>query len=98
MTIWISLAKSGLRERISCLPPSLKFGAAPSKPPLSCDHVCSVYFFLGMILHVVYFFVEEGLARIPKFWLDIPLCLSWIVRRVVGGVCVEHNYPKVWMD
>ena len=26
------------------------------------------------------------------------LCLSWIVRRAVGGVCVEHNYPKMWMD
>ena len=26
------------------------------------------------------------------------LCLSWIVRRAVGCVCVEHNYPKMWMD
>ena len=26
------------------------------------------------------------------------LCLSWIVRRAVGGVCVDYNYPKVWMD
>ena len=25
----------------------------------------------------------------------MPLCLSWMVRRVVGGVCVEHNYEKM---
>ena len=28
----------------------------------------------------------------------MALCLSWIVRREVGCVCVEHNYPKMWMD
>ena len=28
----------------------------------------------------------------------MALCLSWIVRREVGSVCVEHNYPKMWMD
>ena len=28
----------------------------------------------------------------------MALCLSWIVHRAVGGVCVEHNYPKMWMD
>ena len=25
----------------------------------------------------------------------MALCLSWIVRREVGCVCVEHNYPKM---
>ena len=28
----------------------------------------------------------------------MALCLSWIVRREGGCVCVEHNYPKMWMD
>ena len=28
----------------------------------------------------------------------MALCLSWIVRREVGCVCVKHNYPKMWMD
>ena len=28
----------------------------------------------------------------------MALCLSWIVCREVGCVCVEHNYPKMWMD
>ena len=28
----------------------------------------------------------------------MALCLSWFVRREVGCVCVEHNYPKMWMD
>ena len=28
----------------------------------------------------------------------MALCLSWIVRRELGCVCVEHNYPKMWMD
>ena len=32
MNFGFSLAKSGLRERKSCLPPPLKFGAAPPNP------------------------------------------------------------------
>ena len=28
----------------------------------------------------------------------VPLCLWWIVHRALGGACVDHNYPKVWMD
>ena len=28
----------------------------------------------------------------------MALCLSWIVHREVGCVCVQHNYPKMWMD
>ena len=37
---------------------------------------------------------------LPHLWCAyaMVLCLSWIVRRAVGGVCVEHNYPKMWMD
>ena len=43
------------------------------------------------------FFIECFLAHLWCAYA-MALCLSWIVRREVGCVCVEHNYPKMWMD
>ena len=44
--------------------------------------------------------VVSNIQFLAHLWCAyaIPLCLSWIMRRAVGGVCVEHNYPKRWMN
>ena len=46
------------------------------------------------------FTLEVTEAFLAHLWCAyaMALCLSWIVRREVGCVCVEHNYPKMWMD
>ena len=43
--------------------------------------------------------VMTGLLRLKliRHFYAIPLCL-WIMRRAVGGVCLEHNNPTMWMD
>ena len=40
------------------------------------------------------------LSLLAHLWCAyaMALCLSWIVRLEVGCVCVEHNYPMMWMD
>ena len=45
MTIWISLAKSGLRERELCLPLPSEIPGYPRELDLSCDHACTSCFF-----------------------------------------------------
>ena len=47
-----------------------------------------------------YLYMDWPQAFLAHLWCAyaMALCLSWIVRREVGGVCVEHNYPKMWMD
>ena len=58
---------------------------------------------------LIYGYVKFGDSRVDSMdfilflahlWCAyaMALCLSWIVRREVGCVCVEHNYPKMWMD
>ena len=44
--------------------------------------------------------IVEDVLFLAHLWCAyaMALCLSWIVRREVGCVCVEHNYPKMWMD
>ena len=67
-----------------------------------------------VVSSIMYFYNKEAACTVDsqfktKCGLDIilahlwcayamALCLSWIVRREVGCVCVEHNYPKMWMD
>ena len=43
---------------------------------------------------------SKNRAFLAHLWCAyaMVLCLSWIVRRAVGCVCVDHNYPKMWMD
>ena len=43
---------------------------------------------------------EVSVHLLAHLWCAyaIPLFLSWIVRCAVCSVCVDHNYPKVWMD
>ena len=40
--------------------------------------------------------VVSNIQFLAHLWCAyaIPLCLSWIVCRVVGGVCVEHILPQ----
>ena len=59
-----------------------------------------------VILHLkdvqthIFHFSLLSLLFLAHLWCAyaMALCLSWIVRREVGCVCVEHNYPKMWMD